>query len=113
MILFIDEFHTIVGAGGASGSLDAANMLKPALARGDIQCIGATTMDEFRTIVEKDGALDRRFQTIVVEHTDIQHSISILDRLRTNYEKYPNVIYTDEAIEAFRYYGIDSCSVVK
>ncbi len=100
VILFIDEFHTIVGAGGASGSLDAANMLKPALARGDIQCIGATTMDEFRKIVEKDGALDRRFQKIVVEHTDIQHSISILDRLKTNYEKHHNVIYTDEAIIA-------------
>ena len=100
VILFIDEFHTIVGAGGASGSLDAANMLKPALARGDIQCIGATTLDEFRKNVEKDGALDRRFQKIVVEHTDIQHSISILDRLKTNYEKYHNVIYTDEAIEA-------------
>lgn len=100
VILFIDEFHTIVGAGGASGSLDAANMLKPALARGDIQCIGATTLDEFRKIVEKDGALDRRFQKIVVEHTDIAHSISILDRLKTNYEKHHNVIYTDEAIEA-------------
>ena len=100
VILFIDEFHTIVGAGGASGSLDAANMLKPALARGDIQCIGATTMDEFRKSVEKDGALDRRFQKIVVEHTDIPHSISILDRLKTNYEKHHNVIYTDEAIEA-------------
>ena len=100
VILFIDEFHTIVGAGGASGSLDAANMLKPALARGDIQCIGATTMDEFRKTVEKDGALDRRFQKIVVEHTDIPQSISILDRLKTNYEKHHNVIYTDEAIEA-------------
>ena len=100
VILFIDEFHTIVGAGGASGSLDAANMLKPALARGDIQCIGATTIDEFRKIVEKDGALDRRFQKVMVEHTDIQHSISILDRLKTNYEKHHNVIYTDEAIEA-------------
>ena len=100
VILFIDEFHTIVGAGGASGSLDAANMLKPALARGDIQCIGATTLDEFRKSVEKDGALDRRFQKIVVEHTDIPHSISILDRLKTNYEKHHNVIYTDEAIEA-------------
>lgn len=100
VILFIDEFHTIVGAGGASGSLDAANMLKPALARGDIQCIGATTMDEFRKSVEKDGALDRRFQKIVVEHTDIPHSISILTRLKTNYEKHHNVIYTDEAIEA-------------
>ena len=100
VILFIDEFHTIVGAGGASGSLDAANMLKPALARGDIQCIGATTIDEFRKIVEKDGALDRRFQKIVVEHTDIVHTISILDRLKTNYEKHHNVIYSDEAIEA-------------
>lgn len=100
VILFIDEFHTIVGAGGASGSLDAANMLKPALARGEIQCIGATTMEEFRKIVEKDGALDRRFQKIVVERTDIQQSISILDKLKTNYEKYHNVAYSDEAIEA-------------
>ena len=100
VILFIDEFHTIVGAGGASGSLDAANMLKPALARGDIQCIGATTMDEFKKSVEKDGALDRRFQKIVVEHTDIQHSISILAKLKTNYEKHHNVVYTDDAIEA-------------
>ena len=100
VILFIDEFHTIVGAGGASGSLDAANMLKPALARGYIQCIGATTMDEFRKIVEKDGALDRRFQKIVVEHTDIAQTVSILSRLKTNYEKHHNVKYTDEAIEA-------------
>ena len=100
VILFIDEFHTIIGAGGASGSLDAANMLKPALARGDIQCIGATTIDEFRKIVEKDGALDRRFQKITVEHTDIAQTISILTRLKTNYEKHHNVRYTDEAIEA-------------
>ena len=100
VILFIDEFHTIVGAGGASGSLDAANMLKPALARGEIQCIGATTMDEFRKIVEKDGALDRRFQKIVVEKTDIQHTISILDKLKSNYEKYHNVTYSEESIEA-------------
>ena len=100
VILFIDEFHTIVGAGGASGSLDAANMLKPALARGDIQCIGATTLDEFRKNVEKDGALDRRFQKIVVEHTDIPHTASILHRLKTNYEKHHNVIYTEEAIDA-------------
>ena len=100
VILFIDEFHTIVGAGGASGSLDAANMLKPALARGDIQCIGATTLDEFRKIVEKDGALDRRFQKIVVDHTDIPHTISILKKLRNNYEKHHNVEYSDEAIEA-------------
>ena len=100
VILFIDEFHTIMGAGGASGSLDAANMLKPALARGEIQCIGATTMDEFRKNVEKDGALDRRFQKIVVERTDIAQTISIAHRLKINYEKYHNVIYTDEAIEA-------------
>ena len=100
VILFIDEFHTIVGAGGASGSLDAANMLKPALARGEIQCIGATTLDEFRKIVEKDGALDRRFQKIVVERTDIPHSISILERLKSNYEEYHNVSYSKEAIEA-------------
>ena len=100
VILFIDEFHTIVGAGGASGSLDAANMLKPALARGEIQCIGATTSDEFRKIVEKDGALDRRFQKIMVEHADIQQSISILTRLKENYEKYHNVTYSPESIEA-------------
>ena len=100
VIHIIDEFHTIVGAGGASGSLDAANMLKPALARGEIQCIGATTMDEFRKIVEKDGALDRRFQKITVERTDIQHSISILDKIKTNYENYHNVTYSDDAIEA-------------
>ena len=100
VILFIDEFHTIVGAGGASGSLDAANMLKPALARGEIQCIGATTMEEFRKIVEKDGALDRRFQKITVERTDIPHTVSILERLKTNYEKYHNVTYSAEAIEA-------------
>lgn len=100
VILFIDEFHTIVGAGGASGSLDAANMLKPALARGEIQCIGATTLEEFRKIVEKDGALDRRFQKIIVEHTDIPHSISILSRLKENYEKYHNVTYSADAIEA-------------
>ncbi|MBQ6284284.1 MAG: ATP-dependent Clp protease ATP-binding subunit, partial [Bacteroidales bacterium] len=86
IILFIDEFHTIVGAGGAQGSLDAANMLKPALARGELQCIGATTMDEFAKIVEKDGALDRRFQKIVVEPTDIKQSISILNNIKANYE---------------------------
>ncbi len=100
VILFIDEFHTIVGAGGASGSLDAANMLKPALARGEIQCIGATTSDEFRKIVEKDGALDRRFQKIMVEHADIPQSIRILTRLKENYEKYHNVSYSEEAVEA-------------
>ena len=100
VILFIDEFHTIVGAGGSSGSLDAANMLKPALARGEVQCIGATTLEEFRKIVEKDGALDRRFQKIIVEHTDIKASISILHKLKENYQKYHNVIYSDDAIEA-------------
>ena len=100
VILFIDEFHTIMGAGGASGSLDAANMLKPALARGEIQCIGATTMDEFRKNVEKDGALDRRFQKIIVERTDIAQTISIAHRLKTNYESYHNVVFTDDAIEA-------------
>ena len=100
VILFIDEFHTIVGAGGASGSHDAANMLKPALARGDIQCIGATTLDEFRKNVEKDGALDRRFQKIVVEHTDIPHTASILRRLKSYNETPPTEIYTEEAIDA-------------
>ena len=100
IILFIDEFHTIVGAGGAQGSLDAANILKPALARGEFQCIGATTMDEFAKIVEKDGALDRRFQKIVVEPTDIQQSITILENLKPNYEDFHKVAYSDEAIEA-------------
>lgn len=100
LILFIDEFHTIVGAGGGQGSLDAANMLKPALARGDIQCIGATTMDEFTKIVEKDGALDRRFQKIIVEAADVKQSIQILDRLKENYEAFHKVKYTDGAIEA-------------
>jgi len=100
IILFIDEFHTIVGAGSASGSLDAANMLKPALARGEIQCIGATTMEEFRKIVEKDGALDRRFQKVIVEPADVAYSIKILQQLRRNYEEHHSVIYTDEAIEA-------------
>jgi len=100
IILFIDEFHTIVGAGGAQGSLDAANMLKPALARGEIQCIGATTMNEFTKIVEKDGALDRRFQRIVVEATDVAQSLDILKKLRTNYEEFHKVKYTDEALEA-------------
>jgi len=100
LILFIDEFHTIVGAGSSQGGLDAANMLKPALARGEIQCIGATTMDEFTKIVEKDGALDRRFQKIIVEPTDVKETISILNNLRKNYEDYHGVKYTDEALEA-------------
>ena len=100
IILFIDEFHTIVGAGGAQGSLDAANMLKPALARGEIQCIGATTMDEFTKIIEKDGALDRRFLKVVVEAADVPQSIDILRNLQENYESFHNVKYSPEAIEA-------------
>ena len=100
LILFIDEFHTIVGAGGASGSLDAANMLKPALARGEFQCIGATTLDEFTKIVEKDGALDRRFQKIVVESTDVPQSIAILQQLKPKYEEFHGITYTDDAVEA-------------
>ena len=100
IILFIDEFHTIVGAGGAQGSLDAANMLKPALARGEIQCIGATTMDEFTKIIEKDGALDRRFLKVVVEAADVPQSIDILRNLQENYENFHNVKYSPEAIEA-------------
>ena len=100
IILFIDEFHTIVGAGGASGSLDAANMLKPALARGEFQCIGATTLDEFTKIVEKDGALDRRFQKIVVEPTGVAQSIEILHQLRPKYEEFHGLKYSDEAVDA-------------
>ena len=100
IILFIDEFHTIVGAGGAQGSLDAANILKPALARGELQCIGATTMDEFSKIVEKDGALDRRFQKIVVEPTDIRQSVTILQNIKPNYEAFHKVVYSDDAVEA-------------
>ena len=100
IILFIDEFHTIVGAGGASGSLDAANMLKPALARGEFQCIGATTLDEFTKIVEKDGALDRRFQKIVVEPAGVVESIEILRQLRSKYEEFHELKYSDEAVEA-------------
>ena len=100
IILFIDEFHTVVGAGGAQGSLDAANLLKPALARGEIQCIGATTLDEFTKIVEKDGALDRRFQKIMVEPTGISETIDILRNLRGSYEEFHSVRFTDEALEA-------------
>ena len=100
LILFIDEFHTIVGAGGASGSLDAAHMLKPALARGELQCVGATTMDEFTKIVEKDGALDRRFQKIVVEPTDADETLEILRHLKSHYEEFHHITYTDDALEA-------------
>ncbi len=100
VILFIDEIHTIVGAGGATGSLDAANMLKPALARGDIQCIGATTLDEYRQHIEKDGALERRFQKVMVDPTTIDETIEILHNIKSRYEDHHNVSYTKEAIEA-------------
>jgi ATP-dependent Clp protease ATP-binding subunit ClpC len=100
IILFIDEIHTIVGAGGATGSLDAANMLKPALARGEIQCIGATTLDEYRQHIEKDGALERRFQKVLVEPTSIEETVTILHNIKERYEDHHNVTYTDSAIEA-------------
>jgi len=100
VILFIDELHTIVGAGGASGSLDASNIFKPALARGDLQCIGATTLDEYRQYVEKDGALDRRFQKIMIEPTSVEETISILNNIKEKYESHHNVLYTEEAIES-------------
>lgn len=100
IILFIDEIHTIVGAGGATGSLDASNMFKPALARGEIQCIGATTLDEYRQYIEKDGALERRFQKVIVEPTSVEETIEILNNIKGKYEEHHNVDYTDEAIEA-------------
>ncbi|MBS2097531.1 ATP-dependent Clp protease ATP-binding subunit [Carboxylicivirga linearis] len=100
VILFIDEIHTIVGAGGATGSLDAANMLKPALARGEIQCIGATTLDEYRQHIEKDGALERRFQKVMVEPTSIEETVEILNNIKEKYEDHHNVNYDPEAIEA-------------
>ena len=100
IILFIDEMHTLVGAGGAAGSLDAANMLKPALARGEIQCIGATTLDEFRQFIEKDGALERRFQKVIVEATGFDQTLDILQNIKERYQKHHNVVYQDEAIMA-------------
>ncbi|MGY4535761.1 ATP-dependent Clp protease ATP-binding subunit ClpC [Mucilaginibacter sp. UYNi724] len=100
VILFIDEIHTIVGAGGASGSLDASNMFKPALARGEIQCIGATTLDEYRQYIEKDGALDRRFQKVMVEPATPAETVEILNRIKEKYEEHHGVTYTDEAINA-------------
>lgn len=100
VILFIDEIHTIVGAGGATGSLDAANMLKPALARGDIQCIGATTLDEYRQHIEKDGALERRFQKVMIEPTTEEETSEILNNIKERYEDHHNVVYTPEAIQA-------------
>ncbi|WP_422350783.1 ATP-dependent Clp protease ATP-binding subunit [Flagellimonas sp.] len=100
IILFIDEIHTIVGAGGATGSLDASNMFKPALARGEIQCIGATTLDEYRQYIEKDGALERRFQKVMVEPTSVEETIEILMNIKSKYEDHHNVNYTDDAIVA-------------
>ena len=100
VILFIDEIHTIVGAGGASGSLDASNIFKPALARGELQCIGASTLDEYRMYIEKDGALDRRFQKVMVEQPSVEETIQILTNIKSKYEDFHNVTYTDEAIDA-------------
>ena len=100
IILFIDEIHTIVGAGSASGSMDAANMLKPALARGELQCIGATTLDEYRKNIEKDGALERRFQKVVVDPTTAEETFQILQNIKERYEEHHNMIYTDGALEA-------------
>jgi len=100
VILFIDEIHTIVGAGGASGSLDASNIFKPALARGELQCIGASTLDEYRMYIEKDGALDRRFQKVMIDPPSVEDTIKILENIKSKYEDYHNVVYDDEAINA-------------
>ncbi|HTN47338.1 MAG TPA: ATP-dependent Clp protease ATP-binding subunit [Flavipsychrobacter sp.] len=100
VILFIDEIHTIVGAGGASGSLDASNIFKPALARGDLQCIGASTLDEYRMYIEKDGALDRRFQKVLIDPPSVEETITILNNIRSKYEEFHNVSYDAEAIDA-------------
>ncbi|GAA0555039.1 ATP-dependent Clp protease ATP-binding subunit [Chitinophaga japonensis] len=100
VILFIDEIHTIVGAGGASGSLDASNIFKPALARGELQCIGASTLDEYRMYIEKDGALDRRFQKVMVDPPTVEETIQILNNIKPRYEEYHNVSYAEEAIDA-------------
>jgi len=100
VILFIDEIHTIVGAGGASGSLDASNIFKPALARGELQCIGASTLDEYRMHIEKDGALDRRFQKVIVEQPSVEETIEILNNIKNKYEDYHNVTYSKDAIDA-------------
>lgn len=100
VILFIDELHTIVGAGGASGSLDASNIFKPALARGELQCIGASTLDEYRMYIEKDGALDRRFQKVIIDPPSVEDTIQILNNIKSKYEEYHNVNYDKEAIDA-------------
>jgi len=100
VILFIDEIHTIVGAGGASGSLDASNIFKPALSRGELQCIGASTLDEYRMYIEKDGALDRRFQKVMVDPPTVEETIMILNNIKSRYEDYHNVLYSNDAIDA-------------
>jgi len=100
VILFIDEIHTIVGAGGATGSLDASNIFKPALARGELQCIGASTLDEYRQHIEKDGALDRRFQKVIVDPPSAEEAVHILHNIKAKYEDFHNVNYSDDAIEA-------------
>ena len=100
VILFIDEIHTIVGAGGATGSLDASNIFKPALARGELQCIGASTLDEYRQHIEKDGALDRRFQKVVVDPPSPEEAVHILQNIKEKYEEFHNVTYSDDAILA-------------
>jgi len=100
VVLFIDEIHTIVGAGGATGSLDASNIFKPALARGDLQCIGASTLDEYRQYIEKDGALDRRFQKVIINPPSPEEAVHILQNIKLKYEEFHNVDYSDEAIEA-------------
>ena len=99
IIIFIDELHTIVGAGGSEGSLDASNIFKPALSRGEIQCIGATTLDEYRKYIEKDGALARRFQTIMIDPPNVPEAIQILPGLRHRYEDHHKVTYSEKAIE--------------
>ena len=100
IILFIDELHTLIGAGGAEGAIDASNILKPSLARGELQCIGATTLDEYRKYIEKDAALERRFQPIQVDEPTVEESVQILKGLRDRYEAHHRVSITDEAIDA-------------
>src|SRR5208283_1689717 len=100
IILFIDELHTLIGAGAAEGAIDASNMLKPALARGELQCVGATTLEEYRKYIERDGALERRFQTVNVEPPSVDDTIQILKGLREKYQQYHGVTITDEAVEA-------------
>jgi ATP-dependent Clp protease ATP-binding subunit ClpC len=99
VILFIDEIHTIVGAGGATGSLDASNIFKPALARGELQCIGASTLDEYRQYIEKDGALDRRFQKVIIDPPSPEETVEILTNIKSKYEEYHNVVYMKKQLK--------------